>query len=56
MISHHMPAQANDTESESLQVSHEPKDSDKQPQPWTAPDFVERSVLAEIGAYSFAAR
>ncbi len=41
---------------ESLNVKHEPKDSDKQPQPWTAPDFVERSVLAEIGAYSFAER
>jgi coenzyme PQQ precursor peptide PqqA len=32
----------------------EPKDADKQPQPWTAPDFVERRVCAEIGAYSFA--
>jgi coenzyme PQQ precursor peptide PqqA len=39
---------------EHTQVAQEPKDSDKQPQPWTAPDFVERRVCAEIGAYSFA--
>lgn len=26
------------------------------PRPWTAPDFVERSVCAEIGAYSFQER
>jgi hypothetical protein len=23
------------------------------PKPWTAPDFVERSTCAEIGAYAF---
>lgn len=25
------------------------------PKPWTAPDFVERSACAEIGAYAFQA-
>lgn len=39
-----------------LHVAGEPKDSDKQPHPWTAPDFVEHRVCAEIGAYSFAER
>jgi coenzyme PQQ precursor peptide PqqA len=24
-----------------------------EPKPWTAPDFVERSTCAEIGAYAF---
>jgi coenzyme PQQ precursor peptide PqqA len=24
-----------------------------EPRPWTAPDFVERSTCAEIGAYAF---
>jgi coenzyme PQQ precursor peptide PqqA len=27
-----------------------------EPKPWTAPDFVERSTCAEIGAYAFQAR
>jgi hypothetical protein len=26
-----------------------------EPKPWTAPDFVERSTCAEIGAYAFQA-
>lgn len=30
-------------------VSSEPVE----PKPWTAPDFVERSTCAEIGAYAF---
>ncbi len=25
----------------------------REPRPWTAPDFVERSTCAEIGAYTF---
>ena len=28
----------------------------EEPRPWTAPDFVEQSVCAEIGAYSFQER
>jgi hypothetical protein len=28
-------------------------DAERSPAPWTAPDFVERSTCAEIGAYSF---
>jgi coenzyme PQQ precursor peptide PqqA len=31
------------------EVSAEPVE----PKPWTAPDFVERSTCAEIGAYAF---
>ena len=31
------------------EVSAEPVE----PRPWTAPDFVERSTCAEIGAYAF---
>jgi coenzyme PQQ precursor peptide PqqA len=31
------------------EVSSEPVE----PKPWTAPDFVERSTCAEIGAYAF---
>jgi coenzyme PQQ precursor peptide PqqA len=31
------------------EVSAEPAE----PKPWTAPDFVERSTCAEIGAYAF---
>ncbi len=27
-----------------------------EPKPWTAPDFVERSTCAEIGAYAFQAK
>ena len=27
----------------------------EEPTPWTAPDFVERSTCAEIGAYTFQA-
>ncbi len=34
-------------------LREEPKDEGKMPQPWTAPDFSERRVCAEIGAYSF---
>ena len=28
-------------------------DTQASPKPWTAPDFVERSTCAEIGAYAF---
>ena len=37
------------------QIAHErhvPSES-LEPKPWTAPDFVERSTCAEIGAYAF---
>jgi len=27
-----------------------------EPKPWTAPDFVEKSTCAEIGAYAFQAK
>ena len=33
-------------------VREEESDATDQPRPWTAPDFVERTVCAEIGAYS----
>ena len=47
---------AGPTETDTQTVREDPKDSDKQPQPWTAPDFVEHRVCAEIGAYSFVER
>jgi coenzyme PQQ precursor peptide PqqA len=50
------PSQPIDTRDSVETVREEPKDSDKQPQPWTAPDFVEHRVCAEIGAYAFAER
>jgi len=34
------------------EVSPEPIE----PKPWTAPDFIERSTCAEIGAYAFQAK
>jgi hypothetical protein len=42
--------ETNDTHKAVLEESKKKGDL---PRPWTAPDFVERSVCAEIGAYSF---
>jgi hypothetical protein len=52
-----MPLTPENTKKEDLltireQETHEPLE----PKPWTAPDFVERSTCAEIGAYAFQAK
>jgi hypothetical protein len=45
------PASKHDDPSQCAREEHAPRESE--PRPWTAPDFVERSTCAEIGAYAF---
>jgi hypothetical protein len=42
-----------DTRDSNQLVRDEDLDREPKPRPWTAPDFVEHSTCAEIGAYSF---
>jgi hypothetical protein len=46
-----LPTQSQEPRQDGVR-EHE-RETQEQPRPWTAPDFVERSVCAEIGAYSF---
>ena len=41
------------TTDETIETIREPSAEPVEPKPWTAPDFVERSTCAEIGAYAF---
>jgi coenzyme PQQ precursor peptide PqqA len=34
-------------------IREQAEEQPREPRPWTAPDFVERSTCAEIGAYAF---
>jgi hypothetical protein len=43
------------TEKETIR-ENDPSAEPLEPKPWTAPDFVERSTCAEIGAYAFQAK
>ena len=41
-----------DVEQPRPEVREDRDEQPREPRPWTAPDFVERSVCAEIGAYA----
>jgi hypothetical protein len=47
----HIPETA-DSKKQTIRARHSETDR-VAPKPWTAPDFLERSVCAEIGAYAF---
>jgi coenzyme PQQ precursor peptide PqqA len=47
------PSQLSNVQTEPTLHEGEPPAEGVEPRPWTAPQFVERSTCAEIGAYAY---
>jgi hypothetical protein len=51
-----MPLTPETTKTEKQTIREQEAAEPIEPKPWTAPDFVEKSTCAEIGAYAFQAK